>query len=356
MRPRRQAKRAIQAASPDVERKLELPVLRLPAEQGRAVEAASDRRCPDLRLFDVPIPAELRQFGPTVCASALGDRSKPPVVVLGGISANCFPSLRPDGTPGWWSGLAGEGAAVGPEHYLIVGVDFAADESGASAPSTFDQARVLAAALDTMEIEREVTIVGASYGGMVALALAEIAPERVARLVVIGAADSPHPAATAARELQRRVVALGLDAGRGEEALAIARGMAMMTYRTPQEFAVRFGGGIDEIAPRAASQPGGYLRARGRAFLSVMSPTRFLSLSASIDRHRVHPEKISTPTLLIGADSDQLVFPEQLRALHRRLAGPAQVELLASLFGHDMFLKEADRVGRIVAPFVSGAE
>jgi len=273
---------------------------------------------------------------------------------LGGISANCFPAVRPDSSPGWWWGLAGEGSAIDPEHYCIIGIDFAADESGETAPSTFDQARVLAAALDAIGIEQPVRIVGASYGGMVALALAEIEPQRIARLAVIGAADAPHPAATAARELQRRVVALGIDAGRGEEALAIARGMAMLTYRTPQEFAVRFDGGIVDSYPAACSAPGGYLRARGEAFLSVMSPRRFLSLSASIDRHRVHPERITSPTLLIGADSDQLAFPEQLRALHAALGDRAELHLLDSLFGHDMFLKEAERVGRIVAPFLGG--
>jgi homoserine O-acetyltransferase len=322
--------------------------------------APSDERCPaapapEVALFDVPVPADLRQFGTTVRASTLGDPNNPPVVVLGGISANRFPAVRPDGSPGWWWGLAGEGSAIDPTRHCIIGMDFAADESGATSPSTFDQARVLAAALDAIGIDQPVTIVGASYGGMVALALAEIEPERIARLVVIGAAEVPHPAATAARELQRRVVGLGIDAGRGEEALAIARGMAMLTYRTPQEFAVRFDGGIDDCFPASSSAPGGYLRARGQAFLSVMSPPRFLSLSGSIDRHRVHPERIAAPVLLIGADSDQLVFPEQLRALHAALAGPTELHLLDSLYGHDMFLKEAERVGRIVAPFLAAA-
>ena len=318
----------------------------------------SDGRCPaapQLKLFDVPIPADLRQFGTRVRASTLGDRGNPPVVVLGGISANCFPAIRPDGSPGWWWGLAGEGSAIDPAHHCIIGIDFAADETGQAAPSTFDQARVLAAALDAMGIDRPVIIVGASYGGMVGLALAEIEPQRIARLVVIGAAEAPHPAATAARELQRRVVSLGIEAGSGEEALAIARGMAMLTYRTPQEFAVRFDGGIDDCFPASCSKPGGYLRARGQAFLSVMSPRRFLSLSASIDRHRVRPERITATVLLIGADSDQLVFPEQLRALRAALGGPAELHLLDSLFGHDMFLKEAERVGRIVAPFLAEA-
>jgi homoserine O-acetyltransferase len=332
---------------------MKLSVVRASAEETGSPDAAA--HCGAVQLFDVAVPSELSRFGSSVRASASGDPTNPPVVVLGGISGDCFPCLRPDGSSGWWSGLTGPGTAIDPADYYVIGVEFAADLSGESAPSTFDQARVLAAALDTIGVAQPVTIVGASYGGMVALALAEAEPQRVARLVIIGAADKPHAAATAARELQRRVVALGLAAGRGEEALTIARGMAMLTYRTPQEFAVRFDGGIDELSPITASHPGGYLRARGQAFLSVMSPQRFLSLSASIDRHRVRPERITAPTLLIGADSDQLVFPEQLRTLQKRLGGKAELHLLDSLFGHDMFLKEAERVGRIVAPFVAGA-
>lgn len=334
---------------------MELSVVPAPAEETGSAGAASREPCPGVALFEVPVPADLKQFGSSVRASAAGDPGNPPVVILGGISGDCFPCLRPDGGRGWWSGLTGPGAAIDPERFYVIGVDYAADASGEAAPTTFDQARVLAAALDTIGISQPVAIVGASYGGMVALALAEAEPERVARLVIIGAAGEPHPAATAARELQRRVVALGIEAGRGDEALAIARGMAMLTYRTPQEFAVRFDGGIDEMHPTTASHPGGYLRARGRAFLSVMSPQRFLSLSASIDRHRVHPERITAPTLLIGADSDQLAFPEQMRVLERKLAGPSELHLLDSLFGHDMFLKEAARVGRIAAPFIAAA-
>ena len=323
--------------------------------------APSDGPCPAaplarLRLFEVSVPSDLRQLGEHVRASALGDPANPPVVVLGGISANCFPAVQPDGSPGWWSGLAGDGQAIDPTSFYIIGLDFAADESGVSAPSTADQARVLGAALDAIGIDRPVAIVGASYGGMVGLALAAAEPARVGRLVVISAGAEPHPASTAARELQRRVVSLGLLAGRGDEALAIARGMAMLTYRTPEEFQVRFDGGIAEDAPLCCSAPGAYLRARGQAFRSVMSPGRFLSLSASIDRHYIRPQEVSAPCLLIGARSDQLVFPDQLERLATALAGPAELHLLDSLFGHDMFLKEAERIGRIVTPFLSGSE
>jgi homoserine O-acetyltransferase/O-succinyltransferase len=308
-----------------------------------------------LELFVVDLPADLRQFGTTVRATTLGDPANPAVVVLGGISADCFPALRPDGANGWWSGLAGDGRAIDPSSHYIIGLDFAADDNGATAPSTHHQARVVAAALDTIGISAPVIIVGASYGGMVGLALAAAQPERVDRLVIVCAAAEPHPASTAARELQRRVVSLGLLSGCSDEALAIARGMAMLTYRTPQEFEGRFDGGIGEEGSLCCSAPGEYLRARGRAFSSVMSPRRFLSLSASIDRHHVRGGDVSAPCLLIGARSDQLVFPDQLERLARELAGPVELHLLDSLFGHDMFLKEAERVGGIVAPFLSDA-
>ena len=304
-------------------------------------------------LFDVPLPGRLQKFGSRVQASALGDPASPPVIAMGGISADCFPAVRVDGSNGWWDGLVGEGRAIDPQHHYVLGLCFAADETGASAPTTAEQAQVLAIALEVIGIERPASFVGASYGAMVSLALAEAEPHRVDRLVVISGSAEPHPQSTAARELQRRVVELGLQSGHGDEALAIARGMAMLTYRSPAEFRERFTGGINGPAALCCSDPGNYLRARGEAFRTTMSPQRFLSLSASIDRHRVDPRRIDAPSLIIGATSDQLVFADDLRRLAEELSGASELHLLESLYGHDMFLKETTRIGEIVAPFLT---
>lgn len=294
--------------------------------------------------IEVPLPARLRHLGARTMARLIGDPNGPLVVVLGGISAN-------RDVPAWWPGFIGTGGAVDPERYRILGLDFAADEAGAVAPSTAEQAEILALALDAAGIARAHAIVGASYGGMVALAFAQHWPERVRRLAVISAPASPHPAATAWRELQRRVVAFGLANRRGEEALAIARGMAMLSYRTAEEFEARFAGGIADSDPLATSAPGAYLRARGEAYPAVMSPGRFLSLSASLDRHKIDPAAIAVPVLAIGASSDRLVPPAQMRALAEALPD-ARLHILDCLFGHDMFLKEADKVGALVRPFL----
>ncbi len=303
--------------------------------------------------FEIALPEVL---GHATRARVSGPEDAPLVVVLGGISGNRFVVQRQDGAPGWWGGLVGPGWAIDPARVRIMGLDFAADESGKTAPSTQDQAGVIALALDHLGIAQARAIVGASYGGMVALALGQHHPDRAQRLVVISAAAEPHPAATAWRELQRRVVALGIESGTKNEALAIARGMGMLSYRTAPEFEQRFEGGLDSSDPLACSDAGSYLKARGEAFRRVMTPERFLSLSASIDRHRVEPERIAVPTLLIGAESDQLVPPTQLETLRSRLAGPAELHLLASLYGHDMFLKEAERIGELIGPFVEGAQ
>ena len=215
---------------------------------------------------DVALPRALRDYGGQVRLRLSGPASAPLVVALGGISADRFVSDRDDGAPGWWPGLVGAGSAIDPARYRILGLDFAADPTGRRAPSTDEQAEVLAAALDAIGAAQADAIVGASYGGMVALALAVRRPERVRRLVLISAPAAPHPASSAVREIQRRTVALGLAGGMGEEALSIARGLAMLTYRTPKEFAERFDGGSAEVDTLATSDAGHYLRARGDAY------------------------------------------------------------------------------------------
>ena len=304
--------------------------------------------------FEVGLPASLRHLGRTTMGTLTGEADRPLVLVLGGISANRFVCQDEKGEAGWWPGMVGHGCAVDPARYQVMGLDFAADGSGRTAPSTEDQAGVIRAALDMLGVARLDAIVGASYGGMVALKFGQLFPGRVAKLVAISACAEPHAAATAQRDLQRRIVALGLANGCADQALSIARGLAMMSYRTPEEFAQRFIGGLSHGDPLGLSDPGRYLAARGSAFQAVMSPERFLSLSASIDRHKVEPAEIPVPVLLIGATSDQLVPPSQMLDLAKRLPC-GQLHLLDCLYGHDMFLKEAEKMGELVAPFLEAS-
>ena len=285
----------------------------------------------------------------------VGPRGAPAVVALGGISANrhvCGNGANPN--PGWWEGVAGRGRALDTTRYQLIGCDFIDGGLGPDGRperivTTHDQADAVIAVLDELHIERVLGVVGASYGGMVALALAERYPERLERLVVIGAAHAPHPMTTALRAVPRRIVELGLETGRGEESLALARALAMTTYRSAREFAERFGCIPTSLTDNDAEFPvEGYLRHQGQKFAKQWRPERFLALSLSGDLHAVEPTQICTPCTLVAAQDDGVVPRAQLEEMARRLAAPCRLVDLPSRNGHDAFLTEPETLGPIL--------
>ncbi|HET9986064.1 MAG TPA: homoserine O-succinyltransferase [Longimicrobiales bacterium] len=330
-----------------------------PARAGVRAAAGGPRARRGVLVLERPLPLEL---GGALDACRIGwalygDPALPTVVALGGISAGRhLAACAADPRPGWWQDFVGTGLAVDTRRFSVLGIDFlggSGASTGAAGPgfpsiTTADQASALAAVLDHLGISVAHAVVGSSYGGMVALAFGERFPGRAARLVVISAAHESHPMATALRTLQRRAVRLGVESGRERDGLAIARGIAMTTYRTAEEFAARFGGAPERTTAGPRFPVEDYLEQRGEAFARAFSPWSFLCLSESIDLHRVDPAAVATPTTLVGVDSDTLVPPWQLRPLAAALAGPAALVELQSVFGHDAFLKEVGAVSRIV--------
>ena len=307
------------------------------------------------RTFDVPLTsldgeAKLRLPNSTK-AALIGPEGAPLLVVLGGISGNRHACANEDGRSGWWSSIFGPQGTVGHGSFRVLGIDFVADTDGKFAPSTFDQSAIIRDALRVLGEGDPFALIGASYGGMVSLAYAQ-RYQPSSKLVIFGAGAEPHAMATAARTLQRQVVALGIETGKAAQGLAIARAMGMTTYRTPREFAERFSGGIDGSDPLSSSEPWRYLGARGQAFQNVMSPERFLSLSASIDRHKVDPAQIKNEALVIACTEDQVAPLQQCAELAAKLGGETRFRVIQSIFGHDSFLTEPERVGALIREFL----
>lgn len=276
-----------------------------------------------------------------------GPEGAPVIVVMGGISASRFVAYDGKGKRGWWSPLVRENGPIDISRFQVLGYDFAPATESENRPesiTTADQAMRLKALLDHEGIDSVAAIIGSSYGGMTALAFAENYPERVENLCIIGAGHKPYPIGVGWRGIQRRVVRLGIEANLPKEGLKLARELAMTTYRTPEEFSDRFA--LNETSQRPSQfDICDYLGSRGDAFAELMDAERFLALSESIDLHRVNPENISTPALLMSAISDQLAPLPDMRELRDRLAGPSELFTFTSLFGHDAFLKEYDMMG-----------
>lgn len=277
----------------------------------------------------------------------LGAPGTPVHAVLGGISATRHVAAADTGEPeGWWQAQVGPGRSFDLARCRVLSFDWVGRDGTLDAPiSTHDQADALAVLLDHLGIARLAAIVGSSYGAMVGLAFAERHAVRIERLVVISGADRADPYAAAWRALQRRVLELGRDSA---DAVALARQFAMLSYRTPEEFAARFDAEPRWDGDRLRCAAEDYLDAAGARFAAVFSPIAFRRLSESIDQHRVDPSRISTPTTVIAVEQDRLVPLDDLRRLSRQLAGPAQLKVIRSIFGHDAFLKEPAEIGRLL--------
>ncbi len=295
--------------------------------------------------------------GGRVAYASYGPEDAPAVMVLGGISAHRFICGDEDGTSGWWPGVVGSGAHLDPESYHVVGIDYIGGAGGSSVPAngpgvpvvtTQDQADGVKAVLDHLGIDKLHAFIGASYGGMVGLVLGARHPDRLARLLVFCAAHRSHPMATGLRGLQRRIVDLAADAGRESEGLALARELAMTTYRTPEEFEKRFvsvpiwEGGSPHFAVEK------YLKVQGENFSRRFDGRAFTILSQSLDLHDIDPALIRVPTTVVSIDSDTLVPPWLIAEMVRRLPGTGRTIRVASNFGHDAFLKERKTVGRVI--------
>ncbi|HEX7323939.1 MAG TPA: homoserine O-succinyltransferase [Rhodanobacteraceae bacterium] len=285
-----------------------------------------------------------------------GAPGAPTVIVQGGISADrdvCATAEHP--ARGWWEDLVGAGRAVDLDQARILAIDWLdARAVGAASVSSEDQADALAGLLDALGVARVEAFIGASYGAMVGLAFAARHPQRLRKLVAMAGAHRPHPLATAQRAVQRGVVRLGLDHACTDEALALARQLALTTYRSGEEFGRRFAGNAEYRDGRFRLPVESWLEHQGDKFVARFDPQRYIALSESIDLHAVDPATVHTPATLVGFATDRLVPLADLCQLQQQLGAPASLEVIETPFGHDGFLKEPARLAPLLREALHG--
>jgi homoserine O-acetyltransferase/O-succinyltransferase len=288
----------------------------------------------------------------------VGPGAAPVIAVLGGISAHR--NVAGTAGEGWWPEIVGPGLGVDTLQYRVLGLDYLGGRGESSTPQTggkfpplssYDQADVLRAVVRHLQLKSLHAIVGASYGGMVALCFAERYAELVKHIVVLSAADKSQVLSTAWRSVQRQIVREAIARGDGPAGLKLARALAMATYRSAIEFQLRFGAAPKRNQDRFVFPIEDYLFARGDDYVQKYRAESFLVLSESIDLHQMDATQVHTPATLIAVREDQLVPFNDMQALSARLNGPRQLIEINSIYGHDAFLKE----GAALTPIIKSA-
>jgi homoserine O-acetyltransferase/O-succinyltransferase len=323
--------------------------------KSRVVENSSSAIDEIVSLKDFGLHYGDELINPRMAFRLAGNEQGPVVAVLGGISAH-----RMVAGAGWWPEMVGPGLGVDTRQYRVLGIDYLGGRGDSSTPlagvpfpplSSYDQAYALSLIVRHLGLNSLHAIVGASYGGMVALCFAERHADLVDHIVVLSAADKAQVLSTAWRSVQRQIVREAIARGDGAAGLKLARALAMATYRSGVEFSIRFGGAPTRTADRFRFPIEDYLFARGDDYVQKYRAESFLSLSESIDLHAMDATKVQTPATLIAVREDQLVPFADMQALSARLNGPRQLIEINSIFGHDAFLKE----GAALIPIIKQA-
>ncbi|MBF4599869.1 homoserine O-acetyltransferase [Frigoribacterium sp. VKM Ac-1396] len=290
-------------------------------------------------------------------------------------------------TAGWWNGVVGPGLAIDTDRWFVVAPNVLGGCQGSTGPSSFapdavewgsrfphltirDQVAAQAALADRLGIDRWAAVVGGSMGGMHALEWAVTHPSRVERLAVLAAPPVVSADQIALNTVQHEAIRMdsAYDGGDYYDAvdgpyrgLALARRMALLNYRSPDELNARFGRSWQsEISPLGGPgrfQVESYLDFHGNKFTRRFDAGSYATLLGAMNSHDVGRDRggvaaalnrVTARTLVLGVDSDRLFPVSDQRVVARHLAhglDGAEVAVVESPYGHDGFLIETAAVG-----------
>ncbi len=243
-----------------------------------------------------------------------------------------------------------------------------------------DIVRAEAKVIDQLGITKLRVAIGGSIGGMQALEWSIQFPERVGTCIAIGATRL-SAMGLALNHLQRKAIQLdpayqgghyATDAG-PSGGLALARGLAMCTYKSSELLAERY----DRRPNRSGEDPyatvegrfdvAGYLDYQGKIFVKRFDANSYISISKTMDTFDFGRgfasdgdalRRIQARVLLVGISSDWLFPAADVRRLADQIKAAGvrcdYVEQISD-HGHDAFLAEPEHLLSLILPTLTAS-
>lgn len=260
----------------------------------------------------------------------------------------------------WWPSLFAEnGGFLDPKKHFIVCANSLGSCYGSTGPAeedkTFpnishrDVVKAFHLLKEHLGIKSISMLMGGSLGGQQALEWSILYPNEIERLVLIGC-NAKHSAwGIAWNHLQREAIANADN----EKGLALARSIAMLSYRSPQDFENKEQSWQHDTRENVAS----YLNYQGEKFIKRFDEQSYVLLSKMMDAHDISRDRedsietilgaIEANSLVIGIDND-LLFPiTEQQYLAEHIPG-AHIHVISSPKGHDAFLLEGNRISQAI--------
>ena len=324
------------------------------------------------------------------------------VLIFTGLSPSAHvTSSAEDPTSGWWEDMVGSGRPIDTDKYFVICVNSLGSCFGSTGPASVnpetgkryrlsfpvltleDIAESTWLVVKHLGIDQLYAVVGCSMGGMSGLALCVRHPEATRSFVSISSATRALPFSIAVRSLQREMIRSDPKWKKGNYKVGkppvagqrLARKLGMITYRSAEEWAQRFGRERATTHARIEDQFSAefavesYLENHANKFTGAFDPNCYLYLSHASDLFDLAEYGGSLKSgfrrtklqrvLIIGVESDILFPIAQQRELAAGVADACMDTKLVELDcirGHDSFLVEMDAFRPVLCEFLDGTD
>ena len=328
----------------------------------------------------------------------LNARKTNAILVLHAFSGDAHAAgISPEtGKTGWWDNMIGPGKGFDTNKYFVISSNVLGGCRGSTGPSSInpasgcpyamsfpvitigDMVRTQRMLVDSLGIERLLTVSGGSMGGMQALEWAVAWPDRVVSAIPIATTTRHSAQQIAFNEVGRQAIVADPDWNEGNyysgkppaRGLAVARMVGHITYMSDDSMREKFG---RRLRGKEAFGFGfdvdfeveSYLRYRGSQFVNRFDANSYLYITKAMDYFDLTNGRGSVAEafaraearfLVISFSSDWL-YPsyqsqEIVRALRARNCDVAYVEL-PSNYGHDSFLVDVGEQTELVRGFLA---